>query len=47
MSGRASKASSRGGYTRDATRIFHREWLGLVQPIEGLVFSVPALLPPG
>jgi hypothetical protein len=43
MSGRASKASSRGCYTRDATRIFHREWLGLVQPIEGLVFSVPAL----
>jgi hypothetical protein len=28
---------------RDATRIFHREWLGLAQPIEGLVFSVPAL----
>ena len=43
MSGRTSKASARGGYTRDATRIFHREWLGLVQPIEGLVFSVPAL----
>ncbi|MFO0711318.1 MAG: type IIL restriction-modification enzyme MmeI [Sandaracinus sp.] len=23
--------------------MFHREWLGLAQPIEGLVFSVPAL----
>ncbi|HEX7403376.1 MAG TPA: hypothetical protein VF287_05140, partial [Usitatibacter sp.] len=28
---------------RDADVEFHREWLGLAQPIEGLVFSVPAL----
>ena len=28
---------------RDADRIFHETWLGLAQPIEGLVFSVPAL----
>lgn len=27
----------------DAQRRFHEEWLGLVQPIEGLVFSVPVL----
>jgi hypothetical protein len=29
--------------TRDADRIFHETWLGLAQPIEGLVFSVPVL----
>lgn len=29
--------------SRDADRIFHETWLGLVQPIEGLVFSVPVL----
>ncbi|QQR91030.1 MAG: N-6 DNA methylase [Myxococcales bacterium] len=28
----------------DAARFFHREWLGMAQPIEGLVFSVPALI---
>ncbi|WP_428266677.1 type IIL restriction-modification enzyme MmeI [Haliangium sp.] len=28
---------------RDADRKFHEEWLGLAQPVEGLVFSVPAL----
>lgn len=28
---------------RDADRIFHETWLGLAQPIEGLVFSVPVL----
>ncbi|MCB9591143.1 MAG: N-6 DNA methylase [Sandaracinaceae bacterium] len=28
---------------RDADERFHREWLGLAQPVEGLVFSVPAL----
>ena len=28
---------------RDADIRFHKEWLGLAQPIEGLVFSVPAL----
>jgi hypothetical protein len=28
---------------RDADRIFHETWLGLVQPVEGLVFSVPVL----
>ena len=28
---------------RDADRIFHQTWLGLAQPIEGLVFSVPVL----
>ncbi len=28
---------------RDADERFHREWLGLAQPMEGLVFSVPAL----
>ena len=27
----------------DQDRRFHEEWLGLAQPIEGLVFSVPAL----
>jgi hypothetical protein len=27
----------------DADRFFHETWLGLVQPIEGLVFSVPVL----
>lgn len=29
--------------SRDADRIFHETWLGLAQPIEGLVFSVPVL----
>jgi MmeI, target recognition domain/Eco57I restriction-modification methylase len=29
--------------SRDADRIFHQTWLGLVQPVEGLVFSVPVL----
>jgi hypothetical protein len=29
--------------TRDADRLFHETWLGLAQPIEGLVFSVPVL----
>ncbi|MCC7543038.1 MAG: N-6 DNA methylase [Deltaproteobacteria bacterium] len=38
-----ARATTSSGSTRDATRIFHREWLGLAQPIEGLVFSVPAL----
>ena len=28
---------------RDANVRFHEEWLGFAQPIEGLVFSVPAL----
>jgi len=28
---------------RDRDRIFHEAWLGLAQPIEGLVFSVPFL----
>lgn len=28
---------------RDAERIFHDTWLGLAQPMEGLVFSVPVL----
>lgn len=28
---------------RDADREFHEMWLGLAQPIEGLVFSVPVL----
>jgi len=28
---------------KDRDVSFHREWLGLVQPIEGLVFSVPVL----
>ncbi len=28
---------------RDADRLFHETWLGLAQPIEGLVFSVPVL----
>lgn len=28
---------------RDADRIFHETWLGLAQPIEGLVFSIPVL----
>jgi type I restriction-modification system DNA methylase subunit len=28
---------------RDADERFHREWLGLAQPVEGLVFSVLAL----
>jgi hypothetical protein len=28
---------------KDRDVAFHREWLGLVQPIEGLVFSVPVL----
>lgn len=31
------------GATKDADVRFHKEWLGLAQPIEGLVFSVPAL----
>ncbi|UJR84203.1 type IIL restriction-modification enzyme MmeI [Sandaracinus amylolyticus] len=38
-----SRARSRGGRPIDAERLFHREWLGLAQPIEGLVFSVPSL----
>jgi hypothetical protein len=29
--------------SRDAEVRFHEEWLGLAQPIEGLVFSVPVL----
>jgi type I restriction-modification system DNA methylase subunit len=29
---------------RDRHEAFHREWLGLAQPIEGLVFSIPALV---
>jgi hypothetical protein len=29
--------------SRDADRLFHETWLGLAQPIEGLVFSVPVL----
>lgn len=29
---------------RDRQEAFHREWLGLAQPIEGLVFSIPALV---
>ncbi|WP_437681712.1 DNA methyltransferase [Sorangium sp. So ce131] len=28
---------------KDRDVLFHRKWLGLAQPIEGLVFSVPAL----
>lgn len=28
----------------DAARAFHREWLGMAQPIEGLVLSIPALI---
>lgn len=28
---------------RDADRLFHENWLGLAQPIEGLVFSIPVL----
>jgi MmeI, target recognition domain/Eco57I restriction-modification methylase len=33
-----------GGHdVRDADEKFHKEWLGLAQPIEGLVFSIPAL----
>lgn len=28
---------------RDADRLFHETWLGLAQPFEGLVFSVPVL----
>lgn len=28
---------------RDANVRFHKEWLGLAQPVEGLVFSLPAL----
>lgn len=28
---------------RDADIEFHKEWLGLAQPVEGLVFSVPVL----
>nr|WP_298724333.1 DNA methyltransferase [uncultured Steroidobacter sp.] len=28
---------------RDADRLFHETWLGLAQPIEGLVFSIPVL----
>lgn len=39
----ASGSARAYGSSRDATRLFHREWLGLAQPIEGLVFSVPAL----
>lgn len=40
---RAKSTARSANPNRDATRIFHREWLGLAQPIEGLVFSVPAL----
>jgi len=29
--------------SRDAQERFHWEWLGMAQPIEGLVFSVPVL----
>ncbi|HEY2515090.1 MAG TPA: hypothetical protein VGI39_29695, partial [Polyangiaceae bacterium] len=29
--------------SRDRDFLFHQEWLGLAQPIEGLVFSVPVL----
>lgn len=29
--------------TKDVQTRFHEEWLGLAQPIEGLVFSVPVL----
>ena len=28
---------------KDRDVIFHKKWLGLAQPIEGLVFSVPVL----
>jgi hypothetical protein len=28
----------------DADRRFHETWLGMVQPIEGLVVSLPVLL---
>ena len=28
----------------DVERLFHETWLGMVQPIEGLVVSIPALL---
>lgn len=28
----------------DVVRLFHELWLGMVQPIEGLVVSVPVLL---
>lgn len=37
-----STADTRGGY-RDAQERFHWQWLGMAQPIEGLVFSVPVL----
>ena len=30
-------------FARDAQTRFHEEWLGLAQPIEGLVFSIPVL----
>jgi hypothetical protein len=29
--------------SKDTQTRFHEEWLGLVQPIEGLVFSIPVL----
>ena len=36
-----NRAPTRGG--QDAQRRFHRHWLGLAQPVEGLVFSLPVL----
>ena len=30
-------------YSKDSQQRFHEQWLGLAQPIEGLVFSVPVL----
>jgi hypothetical protein len=37
------RRARRGSSGNDAQTHFHREWLGLAQPIEGLVFSVPVL----
>ena len=36
-------AATRAGRSSDTDSRFHEEWLGLAQPIEGLVFSVPVL----
>ena len=40
---RQTKNTRRSGPPADAQARFHEEWLGLAQPIEGLVFSVPVL----
>ena len=45
MTARRGKAAGRSrGAARDPMERFHDEWLGMVQPIDGLVVSKPALL---